>query len=219
MPRRKSSAIPKPIKPVRSYEPEFALADDSHWFVYLFALTDCSGFKVGFSCNPLQRISTFSRRYFERFDLMQSMLCRVPDCDAARALESELKSTLAAYQAPAPLWVPLEAGGHTEWFSAVYFSDAEARARSRLRADSIRPAFEQFAADLLRAKSSFEAWAVHRAQQAADIRQFATRGYAVRDRSSGLRDWLGAYRYFDIPLFVDDPEVGRIIEQYALLAD
>ena len=44
------------------------------WFVYLLALTDCSGFKVGFSCNPLQRIHTFSRRYFERFDLHGSLL-------------------------------------------------------------------------------------------------------------------------------------------------
>ena len=38
------------------------------WYVYLFALTDCSAFKVGFSCNPFQRIHTFSRRYYERFD-------------------------------------------------------------------------------------------------------------------------------------------------------
>ena len=50
---------------------------DSSWFVYLFALTDCSAFKVGFSCNPFQRIHTFSRRYYERFDVRQSLLLRL----------------------------------------------------------------------------------------------------------------------------------------------
>ena len=41
---------------------------ESHrWCVYLLALTDCSAFKIGFSCNLLQRLYSFSHRYFERF--------------------------------------------------------------------------------------------------------------------------------------------------------
>ena len=50
---------------------------DPAWFVYLFALTDCSAFKVGFSCNPFQRIHAFCRRYYERFDVRQSLLLRL----------------------------------------------------------------------------------------------------------------------------------------------
>ena len=102
------------------------------WFVYLFALTDCSAFKVGFSCNPFQRIHTFSRRYYERFDVGQSLLLRLDTEADARAIEATLKRELAEFRAESPAWVPLEAGGQTEWFSAVQFGRAEQRLRSFL---------------------------------------------------------------------------------------
>ena len=60
------------------------------WFVYLFALSDCSAFKVGFSRSPLQRIYAFSRRYFESFDLSQSRLLPVGGCDEARFIEAAI---------------------------------------------------------------------------------------------------------------------------------
>lgn len=63
--------------------------DDPSWFVYLLALADYSAFKVGFSCNPLQRIFSFSRRYFECFDLRQSRLLRLGR-PMARALSARI---------------------------------------------------------------------------------------------------------------------------------
>ena len=79
--------------------------NDLAWFVYLFALADCSAFKVGFSCNPLQRIHCFSRRYFERFDLGQSRLLRLDTEAQARAIEMDLKHALAEFRCGLPQFV------------------------------------------------------------------------------------------------------------------
>ena len=179
----------RPIAPAElDLEP---LGDTTRWCVYLFALTDCSAFKVGFSCNPLQRICSFSQRYFERFDLYDSLLFHVADGDAARHVESDLKLLLAPYRAEAPAWVPLEAGGHTEWFSAVHFGDARARLRDLARGDEARfaIAFDTFATDLKRTRTAFESWAVAQVARAAETQEWLHRGYAVRDRPTSLRDW------------------------------
>lgn len=218
MPKRPQSA-PRAIEvDAFLFDAERASGDEQSWFVYLFALADCSAFKVGFTCNPLQRIFTFSRRYFEYFDLRQSILLELPDCDAARALEAELKQTFAADRAQAPTWVPALAGGHTEWFAAVHFSAAEARLRSIVAAhDRVRvtSAFDLFRAELERASASFETWAYGQAQRACEAWSSAQRGYAVRDRGGSLRDWLDAYRYFDLRLFADEPQVHAFVRDSA----
>jgi hypothetical protein len=202
-------------------EGEEQSAESRCWFVYLLALADCSAFKVGFSCNPLQRLATFSRRYFEYFDLGQSVLLELPHCELARALEAQLKAELAAHRAEAPPWIRPEAGGHTEWFGAVYFSEAEARLRSvnatHERAH-VTSAFDFLRAELERVRASFEGWACSQAQRVCDAWSSAQRGYAVRDQSGALRDWLDAYRYFDVPLFADEPQVEQLVRQSARLS-
>jgi len=193
---------------------------DPSWFVYLFALTDCSAFKVGFSCNPFQRIHTFSRRYYERFDVAQSMLLRLDSEPAARAIEATLKSELAAFRAESPAWVPLEAGGHTEWFSAVQFGSAEQRLRSlpiEHEGAQVIDAATYIRGELERSCGAFEPWAWSQAQQACDASASA---YTVRSASAiadTLRDWLDAYRYFDVPLFRDDPAMLGFVTRTARL--
>jgi hypothetical protein len=200
-------------------------ADSRAWFVYLFALADCSAFKVGFSCSPLQRICTFSRRYFERFDLSQSVLLKLPQCELARAMESALKTELASYRTDAPSWVPMEAGGHTEWFSAVYFAEAEARLHASVATHDtglipglVANAFEFFRVELERVSTSFEPWARSQAKRNCDAWSSAQRGYMVRDHSASLRDWFDAYRYFDVPLFADDPATLEFVRTSARLS-
>jgi Meiotically Up-regulated Gene 113 (MUG113) protein len=184
--------------------------NDPAWFVYLFALTDCSAFKVGFSCNPFQRIHTFSRRYYERFDVAQSLLLRLDSEADARAIEAMLKSELAKFRTESPDWVPLEAGGHTEWFSAVQLGSAAERLRSFIAAHEdadVVDAGEYFRGELQRMSGSFEPWAWSQAQQACDA---SASVYTLRSAlaiADSLRDWLDAYRYFDVPLFHDDPAV------------
>ena len=194
------------------------LAGDPAWFVYLFALTDCSAFKVGFSCNPFQRIHTFSRRYYERFDVAQSLLLRLDTEAEARAIEATLKCELAAFRAESPTWVPLEAGGHTEWFSAVQFGSAGQRLRSFLTEHDgahVIDASTYIRGELLRQSGLFEPWAWSQAQQACDASASAyTLGSALAIADS-LRDWLDAYRFFDVALFTDDPAVLEFVASIA----
>ena len=129
-------------------------------------------------------------------------------------LEAAIKTELAAYRAVAPEWIPPEAGGQTEWFSAVYFGQAE----SRLRTTALDPARRQRARDYLgrelgAMRLSFEVWAWAQAQQTSQIRAAALRGYRVHDAGRSLRDWLDAYAYFDVSLFVDDPAVRAFVQE------
>jgi hypothetical protein len=195
---------------------------DGSWFVYVFALSDCSAFKVGFSCNPFQRIFTFSPRYFERFDLQQSMLLRLSDCDEARAVEAALKSALAQFRTDAPTWIPREAGGHTEWFGATHLDDAEERLQSFQADDPTQvtdPAV--FIHDELgRRVSYFEPWAWSQAQHVYNCwaeRGSVAGGYIPLQSVRSLRDWLDAYHFFDIPLFTDDPAVRQFVMNSARL--
>jgi hypothetical protein len=217
LPVRKS-ARSKPV----TFEPFLlgaeAEPDDGAWYVYLFALTDCSAFKIGFTCNPLQRITTFSRRYFERFELRQSQLLNVHTNDDARALEAALKTALAPHRMAAPEWIPAEAGGQTEWFSAVYFGDAEERMRASNALRTLSQpisAFEHFHGILGRTTDAFERWAATQAQLVCELREAAVRGYAVRDHGASLRDWLDAYGHFDLPLYAQSPDTLEFVKQAA----
>jgi hypothetical protein len=193
-------------------------ANDSAWFVYLFALTDCSAFKVGFSCNPFQRIHTFSRRYYERFDVAQSLLLRLDAEADARMIEAALKTGLAQFRTGSPGWVPLEAGGQTEWFSAVQFGSAAQRLRSFLserEAALVMDAGTYIRGELQRLSGSFEPWAWSQAQHACDA---AASAYTMRSAvaiADSLRDWLDAYRFFDVPLFTDDPAALEFVRSLA----
>ena len=187
---------------------------DPAWFVYLFTLTDCSAFKVGFSCNPFQRIHTFSRRYYERFDIRQSLLLRLEAEADARSVEATLKRELAQFRADSPTWVPPEAGGQTEWFSAVQFGRAEERLRSLLAEHdvaSVIDADKYFRNELERMCGSFEPWAWSQAQQVCDASASAYTQSSALALADSLRDWLDAYRFFDVPLFLDDPAVREFV--------
>ena len=188
---------------------------DPAWFVYLFSLADCSAFKVGFSCNPLQRIHTFSRRYYERFDLGQSLLLRLETEDEARAVELALKHELAVFRADSPEWVPIEAGGQTEWFVAVQFPHAGERLRSF--GTSVLDAAGYMRAELARMSGQFEPWAWSQAQQVCDASASPYTTRAAFALADSLRDWLDAYRYFDLPLYTDDPAVLTFVTNTARL--
>jgi hypothetical protein len=190
--------------------------NDPAWFVYLFALADCSAFKVGFSCNPLQRIHCFSRRYYERFDLDQSRLLRIDTEADARAIEAALKDDLAEFRAGSPAWVPPEAGGHTEWFAALHFGRAEEQLRSlAVETHRVSKAAGYFRDELQRLSGSFEPLAMSQAQQVCDA---SASPYTLRSAltiADSLRDWLDAYRYFDVPLFSDDPQAAHFVSSTA----
>src|SRR5215831_101479 len=107
-----------------SFSEKKSLESGHSWFVYLLPACDCSVFKIGFSCNPLQRVYSFSHRYFERFDLRESQFVQVVHCSRARAIESSLKKELHDFQVDAPWWVLDAAGGQTEWFAQTQLNVA-----------------------------------------------------------------------------------------------
>ena len=195
-------------------------ANDS-WFVYLFSASDCTAFKVGFTCNPLQRLYSFNHRYFEGFDLHRSALLQLGSCDDARDVEAALKTELAAFRCEAPSWVLQQAGGYTEWFSAVHFETAEGALRTCLESYGgarLANPFDVLREHLRRYAASFEHWAAGQAQILGDPRSFEMGPIAVQEIARSLRDWLDAYRCFDVQVFVDDrtalESIGRIARQH-----
>jgi hypothetical protein len=191
------------------------------WFVYLFASSDCSTFKVGFSCNPLQRIHSFSHRYFERFDLDQSLLLHLRECEDARAVEATLKADLAQFRISCPSWVPHQAGGHTEWFGAPYFGQAEATLQSCVRSHAgarLTNTYDFVRGELDRLSAVFEPWAWEQARQIDQLLSSGGGGQIPLEVIRSLRDWLDAYRYFDLSLFKDDVQVRTFVGNAARLA-
>lgn len=196
------------------------LWSDDRWFVYLLAASDCSAFKVGFTCNPLQRFYSFSHRYFEHFDLAASRLLRVDTNLDARELELAIKQGLAAYRCDCPSWVLPQAGGDTEWFSPIYLSNAEAQLRSHAASPNAADIIivEDFLREALeRASTYFESWAL--AQAHSILRRRTPREQAlIATEVRVLRDWLDAYRALNVEIFTDNPEARVLLARITTTA-
>ncbi len=200
---------------LESYTPE--LANDDRWFVYLLTSSDCSAFKVGFTCNPLQRLYSFSHRYFEHFDLAASRLLQVETNLNARALEGEIKHALAAHRIECPSWVLPQAGGDTEWFSPIYFSDAFAHLRSHVGAQDEAGTLnvEDFVREALeRARPYFESWALAQAHSILRPRSRHEQ-LLVATEVRTLRDWLDAYCALNVEVFADNPDARVLLSGIA----
>ena len=202
----------RPI-PFAAYESDGG--ENDNWYVYLLSSQDCTAFKAGFSCNPLQRIHSFNRRYYERLNLNESLLLRVDTERQARIIEGEIKSLLAASRFACPEWVSTDAGGDTEWFSAVEFSDAAAQLRLWSMDDPKRVStVDDYIRDRLRCMSgAFEFWASDYARRLQNDIESASLGYPRTVTAEPLRDWLDAYRFFDIPLFNGDVETLSFVRR------
>lgn len=88
-------------------------------FVYVLPCRDEDILKVGYSRDPLQRMHTLHRRYFQFFDLDRALLVDAERLRDARRIERLFITTFADYRAPAPLVVRDAAAGRTEWFRGV----------------------------------------------------------------------------------------------------
>ena len=115
----------------RHPDPDAPTSTDGRCFVYILPCTWEDHCKIGFSRDPLSRMQTLHRRWFEFFDLDRALLVETETIRDARDLELELRRPLAEHNAPAPLTVRREAGGHTEWFRGA--SESLQRAISTLR--------------------------------------------------------------------------------------
>ncbi|MEJ7745846.1 MAG: GIY-YIG nuclease family protein [Luteimonas sp.] len=114
--------------PIDHRDPAGRTASRGRCFLYVLPCAYEDQLKLGFSRDPLQRLQSLHPRYFEVFDLDRAFLVEAETVREARALEFSLRRQLIAHNAPAPLTVRREAGGHTEWYRGAYAALAEAAA-------------------------------------------------------------------------------------------
>lgn len=100
-------------------------------FLYALPCAYEDQLKLGFSRTPLDRLQSLHRRWFEVFDLDRAFLVETETVRDARTLELALRRQLVEHNAPAPLTVRHEAGGHTEWYRGAYAQLALAAAEFR----------------------------------------------------------------------------------------
>lgn len=99
--------------------PAHASPSRGRTFVYMLPCRDEDILKIGFSRDPLQRMRTLHRRFFEFFDLDRALLLDTEYLRDARRIERALITRFADFRAPAPLVARQAAAGRTEWFRGV----------------------------------------------------------------------------------------------------
>ena len=101
-------------------------------FVYVAPCAYEDLLKVGHSRDPLARLQSLHRRWYECFDPGMAWFVELDRVRDASRLELALRHAIVEHNAPAPLVIRREAAGHGEWFrGASPRLDAE---RSRLEA-------------------------------------------------------------------------------------
>lgn len=146
-------------------------------FVYVLPCRDEDILKVGFSRDPLDRLRTLHRRFFEFFDLDRGLLIQADHLRDARRIERLFITTLAEYRAPVPLVVREAAAGYTEWFRGV-----------SLPADA-----------LAREVCADQGFALHAPLSSWLRERFAERGALLYGWSARMLEAL-EYEYFNVPV-------------------
>ncbi len=177
-------------------------------FLYLFPCAYEDLVKLGISRDPLGRVRNFSSRWFEFFDLDRAMLVETDDWREAQAWETALKRELRQLNAPAPLLVPGQVGGHTEWFRGGY-GDIVARMQLLQRQGFIlhQPARQWLGAALARESDRLYDWAQAMWQGILDSESEVK---AALERT--LLDALDAHAAMALPVERGVPE--RVAEWY-----
>ena len=88
-------------------------------YVYMLPCRDQDLLKIGFSREPLLRLRTLHRRFFDYFDLRRGLLLEVERVAQARAIERDILLRHAAERSPPPLVISDQAAGYTEWLRGV----------------------------------------------------------------------------------------------------
>lgn len=171
-------------------EPQIRI--DGRVFAYVFPCAWEDYAKIGFSRDPLGRISALHRRWFEFFDLCAGALVEAETERDARDLELELRAPFRAHRAPAPMTVQDKAGGRTEWVRGANqaLSDAVRTLDGRgYRTFPLRPWLR---AAMVQRLDRLHDWAALQLPEEESLRMPGSPGPAV------LRDTLDGYRALDI---------------------
>jgi hypothetical protein len=161
-------------------------------FVYVAV---CSGpedlLKVGLSADPVARWSAFHRRWFDAFDLDQSLLIQTETRRDAQALETTLHRLLRDHNCPPPMTMRRQSGGGTEWYRGAY-RDALAFAREAERQGHVlhSPARAWFAGAMKKRTDALAGLVDQAMRDMAD-------GVMAPAQLDALNDLMDAHRAFD----------------------
>lgn len=174
-------------------------------FLYLFPCAYEDLVKLGISRDPLGRIRSFSPRYFEFFDLDRAVLVETDERRDVQEWETALKRELRLLNAPAPLLVPGQAAGRTEWFRGGY-GEIVTRMQALEQQGHIlhAPARDWLRHALARESDRLHDWASAMWQGIQD-----SEGEVRLSLQRTLRDACDAQRAMDLPLAELLPEQVR----------
>ena len=163
-------------------------------FVYVLPCAYEDYLKLGHSRDPLERMQTLHRRWYEFFDLERGLLVETDRVREARRIELALGHALAEHSAPAPLTIPRSAAGHTEWYRGALSSLSQAVAAFAEQSYVVHAPLREWARERLRLRGDrlFE-WT----QRLWQARMQGEVGEASLERH--LRDTLDGYVALDVP--------------------
>lgn len=95
------------------------MPNDGRCYTYIFPCAWEDHCKIGFSRDPLDRITSLHRRWYDAFDVDRIVLLETDSVRESRDLELRLRRPLTAHNAPPPSTMRVEAAGLTEWFRGV----------------------------------------------------------------------------------------------------
>lgn len=170
-------------------------------YVYLLPLQGEDWLKLGLSDDPLRRAREFSHRFYDAFDFDQAMLVQFDSRREAAATELTLRRAFAAHNAPMPLSLRAEAGGHTEWFRGAHAGLAAAVQTLEAAGHLVhRPARRWFARALAARRLELHAWSSALLREHLFDPEEILPVPLPAALASQLADALDAYRRFDIGL-------------------
>lgn len=143
---------------------------DGQWFTYVFPCAWEDMGKIGFSRDPLGRITALHRRWFEFFDLEHGVLIESETQRDARDLELELRRPLVLHRSPAPLTVQERAGGKTEWVRGANEALVAAVAGLAERGHAVYPLGPWLSAMLLQRADRLHDWAAAQLPEEESLR-------------------------------------------------
>lgn len=85
-------------------------------FVYVLPLRSEDLLKLGFSRDPIARMQALHPRYFDFFDASRACIVETDRVHEARRIETLLKQSMAEHRAAAPVEIPAQARGDSEWY-------------------------------------------------------------------------------------------------------
>lgn len=165
---------------------------DGRVFAYVFPCAWEDYAKIGFSRDPLGRISALHRRWFEFFDLAAGALVEAETERDARDVELELRGPFKAHRAPAPLTVQDKAGGRTEWVRGANAALQEAVHALQARGYRSYPLQPWLQAAMCQRLDRLHDWAAVQLPEDESLRLPGSAGPSV------LRDAIDACRALEI---------------------